>query len=57
MCINFIFALYSRIASNKLKTPKILLSINFFGESIDLSTCVSAAKLKIAKGFFLTLKF
>ena len=39
-----------------LKTPIILLSIKFFGESIDLSTCVSAAKLNIPIGLYL-LKF
>jgi hypothetical protein len=33
-----------------LKVPTILLSINVFGPSIDLSTCVSAAKLKIPIG-------
>ena len=31
-------------------TPTILLWIKFFGLSIDLSTCVSAAKLKIHEG-------
>ena len=33
--------------SNKLYVPRILLKIKFFGLSIDLSTWVSAAKLKI----------
>ena len=39
------------MASSKLKTPKTLLLINSFGESIDLSTCVSAARLNIYLGF------
>ena len=37
---------------NKLNTPKILLLINTSGLSIDLSTCVSAAKLNIACGLY-----
>ena len=37
-------------ASNSSKTPKMLLFIKGFGESIDRSTCVSAAKLNIQQG-------
>ena len=37
-------------ASNNSKTPRMLLIIKGFGESIDLSTCVSAAKLNIQRG-------
>ena len=40
------------IASNKLKTPKIFDVIKFLGLSIDLSTWVSDAKLKIAFGLY-----
>ena len=36
-----------------LNTPLILLSMNGFGLSIDLSTCVSAAKLKTTEGLCL----
>ena len=39
-------------ASNKLKTSIILLSIKAFGPSIDRSTWVSAARLKIALGLY-----
>ena len=39
--------------SNKLYTPTILLFIKLSGLSIDLSTCVSAARLKIQLGLYL----
>ena len=53
MWINFVFLynLWKALkASNKLKIPTILLLIKASGPSIDLSTCVSAAKLNIASG-------
>ena len=37
-------------ASKRLKVPKTLLLIKFLASSMDLSTCVSAAKLKIQTG-------
>ena len=59
MCISLssilIFFKYL-IASNKLKTAKKFELTKFFGPSIDLSTCVSAAKLKMALGrYFLII--
>ena len=51
MSLDFLFFFENFLKhSNKLKTPTILLSTNFFGLSIDLSTWVSAAKLKIPNG-------
>jgi hypothetical protein len=50
ICINLVFLKFLKKilkASNSSKTPKMLLFIKGFGESIDLSTCVSAAKLNI----------
>ena len=62
MCINLNLCLldiliYALIASNKLKTPNTLLSMNGLGPSIDLSTCVSAAKLKIPIGLYFSNNF
>ena len=45
------------MASSKLKVPTILVLIKFSGPSIDLSTCVSAARLKIATGLCLVIMF
>ena len=42
--------------SNKLKVPFIFVFINGLGPSIDLSTWVSAAKLKIAFGLYFFIK-
>ena len=50
MCTSLVFCLCSRKASRILKTPRILVFIKLLGFSIDLSTCVSAAKLKIIDG-------
>ena len=46
--------LFKKAAEHKkrLKVPFILVRIKFFGPSIDLSTCVSAAKLKITSGLY-----
>ena len=56
MCINLIFflefLLWNLRDSNKLKVDWMLFSINASGPSIDLSTCVSAAKLKIIEGLY-----
>ena len=38
--------------SKRLKVPFIFVCIKLFGPSIDLSTCVSAAKLKITLGLY-----
>ena len=43
--------------SKRLNTPTILLLINESGLSIDLSTCVSAARLNIPIGFILFIIF
>ena len=39
-------------ASKRLNVPKILLLIKWTGESIDRSTCVSAARLNIPIGLY-----
>ena len=39
------------------KIEKVGFKLKFFGFSIDLSTCVSAAKLKIATGLYLLSNF
>ena len=55
MWISFIFLLWREYflkVSNNLKVPSILVSIKALGPSIDLSTCVSAARLKIAIGLY-----
>ena len=43
--------------SNKLKVPRMLLFIKLDGLSIDLSTCVSAAKLKTQCGLYFQNNF
>ena len=52
----FLFENFLKI-SRILKTPIILLYIKLLGLSIDLSTCVSAAKLKIPTGLYLNIIF
>ena len=55
-CINLEFLTFLEYflnASKRLKVPIMLLSINCFGESIERSTCVSAAKLNIPIGLYL----
>ena len=49
--MTFLFFLLKDLRVSKiLKTPIILVFKNAYGLSIDLSTCVSAARLKIPSG-------
>ena len=57
MCISLISLLLFLIISRRLKVPKILDEIKFFGPSMDLSTWVSAARLNIALGLYLLIIF